>query len=189
MSHRLSAPSAQPDDKRRHARLVLWVAGIIALVGLVGGGIASAHLTSSLSDYDAPSAAVVAAQHQIQRVTGANPEEGYLVVVRTATPITTSSAVPSRVAAVVSTLRARPRGEERVLDYATTGDSSMISSNGKLTTVVATVGAINEQKAVTALQNTVPAQPLAQDQHFAPVAPPSGRRPDRIGLLSGPWAG
>ena len=130
MSHRLSAPSAQPDGKRRHARLVLWLAGIIALVGLVGGGIASAHLTSSLSDYDAPSSAVVAAQHQIQRVTGANPEEGYLVVVRTATPITTSSAVPSRVAAVVSILRARPE-VKRVLDYATTGDSSMISSNGK----------------------------------------------------------
>ena len=158
MSHRLSAPSAQPDDKRRHARLVLWVAGIIALVGLVGGGIASAHLTSSLSDYDAPSAAVVAAQHQIQRVTGANPEEGYLVVVRTATPITTSSAVPSRVGAVVSILRARPE-VKRVLDYATTGDPSMISSNGKLTTVVATVGAINEQKAVTALQKAIAAQP------------------------------
>jgi uncharacterized membrane protein YdfJ with MMPL/SSD domain len=158
MSHRLSAPSAQPDDKRRHARLVLWVAGIIALVGLVGGGIASAHLTSSLSDYDAPSSAVVAAQHQVQRVTGANPEEGYLVVVRTATPITTSSAVPSRVGAVVSILRARPE-VKRVLDYATTGDPSMISSNGKLTTVVATVGAVNEQKAVTALQKAIAAQP------------------------------
>jgi RND superfamily putative drug exporter len=158
MSHRLSAPPTQSDDKRRHARLVLWLAGIIALVGLLGGGIASAHLTSSLSDYDAPSSAVVAAQHQVQRVTGANPEEGYLVVVRTAMPITTSSAVPSRVGAVVSILRARPE-VKRVLDYATTGDPSMISSNGKLTTVVATIGAVNEQKAVTALQKAIAAQP------------------------------
>ena len=124
----------------------------------MGGGIASAHLTSSLSDYDAPGSAVVLAQHQIQRVTGANPEEGYLVVVRTATPITTSSAVPARVASVVSILRARPE-VKRVLDYANTGDRSMISSNGKLTTVVATVGAVNEQKAVTALQKAIAAQP------------------------------
>ena len=79
-------------DTRRRARLVLWAAGAIALLGLVGGGIASSHLTSSLSDYDAPSSAVVLAQHQIQRVTGSNPEEGYIVVVRTAAPISASSA-------------------------------------------------------------------------------------------------
>ena len=35
----------------------------------------------------------------------------------------------------------------------------MISSNGTLTTVVATVGAVNEQKAVTALQKSIVAQP------------------------------
>ena len=158
MSHRPSTPRSPSGDKRRHARLVLWLAGAIALIGLVGGGIASAHLTSSLSDYDAPGSAVVLAQHQIQRVTGANPEEGYIVVVRTAAPITTSSVVPARVASVVSILRARPEVKS-VLDYATTGDRSMISSNGTLTTVVATVGAVNEQKAVTALQKSIAAQP------------------------------
>jgi RND superfamily putative drug exporter len=146
------------EDKRRHARLVLWVAGAIAVIGLLGGGIASTHLTSSLSDYDAPSSAVVQAQHQIQRVTGSNPEEGYIVVVRTAAPITASSVVPARVASVVSILRARPEVES-VLDYADTGDRSMISSNGTLTTVVTTVGAVNEQKAVTALQKSIAAQP------------------------------
>lgn len=40
-------------NKSRRARLVLWVAGAIALLSLVDGGIASSHLTSSLSDYDA----------------------------------------------------------------------------------------------------------------------------------------
>jgi uncharacterized membrane protein YdfJ with MMPL/SSD domain len=145
-------------DTRRRARLVLWAAGVIALLGLVGGGIASSHLTSSLSDYDAPSSAAVLAQHQIQRVTGSNPEEGYVVVVRTAAPITTSSAVPARVAAVVSILRARPEVKS-VLEYANTANPSMISSNGTLTTVVATVGAVNEQKAVTALEKSIAAQP------------------------------
>ena len=145
-------------DTRRRARLVLWAAGAIALLGLVGGGIASSHLTSSLSDYDAPSSAVVLAQHQIQRVTGSNPEEGYIVVVRTAAPISASSAAPARVASVVSILRARPEVKS-VLDYANTANPSMISSNGTLTTVVATVGAVNEQKAVAALQKSIAAQP------------------------------
>ena len=158
MSHRRSTPTLSSGDTRRHARVVLWAAGVIALVSLVGGGIASAHLTSSLSDYDAPGSAAVAAQQQIQRATGANPEEGYLVVVRTAAPIDTSSAVPARVASVVSILRARPEVRS-VLDYATTGDPSMISDHGTLTTVVATVGAVNEQKAAAALQNSLDAQP------------------------------
>jgi RND superfamily putative drug exporter len=145
-------------DKRRRARLILWLAGIIILIGLIGGGAASAHLTSSLSDYDAPGSAVVLAQQQIQRVTGSNPEEGYIVVVRTAAPISTFSGLPARVASVVSILRARPEVKS-VLDYANTGNRSMISSNGTLTAVVATVGAVNEQKAVTALKASIAARP------------------------------
>ena len=113
MSQSPSLANGPTADTRRRARLVLWAAGVIALLGLVGGGIASSHLTSSLSDYDAPSSAVVLAQHQIQRVTGSNPEEGYVVVVRTAAPITASSAVPARVASVVVDPPGPPRGQER----------------------------------------------------------------------------
>jgi uncharacterized membrane protein YdfJ with MMPL/SSD domain len=145
-------------DGRRRARLVLWAAGVVALLGLVGGGIASSHLTSSLSDYDAPGSGVVLAQHQIQRATGANPEEGYEVVVRTATPIGASSPVPARVATVVALLRARPE-VKKVLDYASTGDPSMISKGGDVTVVVATVGAVEEKQAVTALQAAIAAHP------------------------------
>jgi uncharacterized membrane protein YdfJ with MMPL/SSD domain len=158
MNHRSSTPRPPSGEKQRRARLVLWIAGAIALIGLVGGGIASAHLTSSLSDYDAPGSAVVLAQHQIQQVTGANPEEGYVVVVRTAAPINATSDVPPRVASVISILRDRPE-VKRVLDYANTGDPSMISSNGRLTTVVATVGTVQEQQAVTAVQKAIAARP------------------------------
>ena len=143
---------------RRRARVVLWAAGIAAIVGLAAGGIASSHLTSSLSDYDAPGSAVVLAQHQIQRATGANPEEGYEVVVRTAAPIGAGSPLPSRVGAVVALLRARPE-VKNVYDYANTGDSAMISGNGKLTVVVASVGNVQEKQAVTALQSALAAQP------------------------------
>ena len=65
-------PKSESSPARRRARLVLWAAGVATIVGLAAGGIASAHLTSSLSDYDAPGSAVVLAQHQIQRATGAN---------------------------------------------------------------------------------------------------------------------
>src|SRR5471032_1558242 len=98
MSHNPLLADGTSADKRRRARVVLWAAGVVALLGLLGGGIGSAHLTSSLSDYDAPGSAVVLAQHQIQRVTGANPEEGYEIVVRTASPISAASPLPSRVA-------------------------------------------------------------------------------------------
>jgi uncharacterized membrane protein YdfJ with MMPL/SSD domain len=150
-----SSPEA---DTRRRARSVLWAAGAIAFLGLVGGGIASSHLTSSLSDYDAPGSAVVLAQHQIQRATGANPEEGYEVVIRTAAPIDASSPLPSRVVSVVNLLRARPEVKS-ILDYANTGDATMISKGGNLTVVVATVGAVQEKQAVTALQKAIAGQP------------------------------
>jgi len=150
--------STSTQGTRRRARLVLWAAGAIALLGLVGGGIASSHLTSSLSDYDAPGSAVVLAQHQIQRATGANPEEGYEVVVRTAAPIGVNSPLPSKVATVVALLRARPE-VKNVYDYANTGDSTMISGTRNLTVVVATVGTAQEKQAVTALEHALAAQP------------------------------
>jgi uncharacterized membrane protein YdfJ with MMPL/SSD domain len=131
---------------------------VIALLSLVGGGIGSAHLTSSLSDYDAPGSAVVLAQHAIQRVTGANPEEGYEVVVRTGSTIGASSPLPSRVKEIVALLHARPEVKQ-VFDYANTGDASMIAKDGNLTVVVATVGAVQEKQAVSALQLAIAAQP------------------------------
>ena len=149
---------SESSPARRRARLVLWAAGVATIVGLAAGGIASAHLTSSLSDYDAPGSAVVLAQHQIQRATGANPEEGYEVVVRTPAPIAANSPLPARVGTVVDLLRARPEVKQ-VLDYANTRDSTMISRSGDLTVVVATVGNVNEKQAVSDLEKTIAVQP------------------------------
>ena len=157
MSRNRSLSKGSSVDRRRRARFVLYAAAAIAVLGLAGGKIALPHLTSSLSDYDAPGSAVVLAQHAIQRATGANPEEGYEVVVRTAAPIGESSPVPTRVATVVALLRARPEVKS-VLDYANTGDSTMISKDGMFTVIVATVGDVQEQKAVTALEHAIAAQ-------------------------------
>lgn len=157
MSKKSSSGKAAPPEQRRRARLVLWVTGVIAIVGLAGGGIASSHLTSSLSDYDAPGSAVVLAQHQIQRVTGTNPEEGYVIVVRTASKIDATSPLPSRVAAILAILQARPE-VKKVYDYANSGPS-MISHGGNLTVIVATVGNVQEKQAVTALQAAIAAHP------------------------------
>ena len=68
MSQKPSLSRGPSVEHRRRARVVLWAAGAIALLGLVGGALAFPHLTSSLSDYDAPGSAVVLAQHQLQRV-------------------------------------------------------------------------------------------------------------------------
>jgi RND superfamily putative drug exporter len=158
MSKKSTSGKAASPQLRRRARLVLWLTGVIALVALGGGGIASAHLTSSLSDYDAPGSAVVLAQHQIQRATGANPEEGYEIVVRTGSTISEASPLPSRVSTVIALLRARPEVKS-VYDYANTKDPTMISTSGDFTVVVATVGNVQEKQAVTALQAAIAAQP------------------------------
>jgi uncharacterized membrane protein YdfJ with MMPL/SSD domain len=163
MTEAFTASAGPTVARRRRARRVLGVAGILALLGLVGGGVASTHLTSSLSDYDAPGSGVVLAQQALQRATGADPEEGYEVVVRTPAPISVASPLPARVATVVSLLQARPEVTS-VLDYADTGDRSMISGDGTLTVVVATVGAVQEQKAVTALQKAFAAEPSLQGE-------------------------
>ena len=53
----------------------------------------------------------------------------------------------------------RPTEVKRVLDYANTGDPTMISDGGNLTVVVATVGAVQEKQAVTALQHAIDTHP------------------------------
>jgi putative drug exporter of the RND superfamily len=158
MSKKSTSEISAPPEQRRRARRLLWLTGVIAFVALAGGGVASAHLTSSLSDYDAPGSAVVLAQHQIQRATGANPEEGYEIVVRTASTISATSPLPSRVSTIIAILRARPE-VKNVFDYANTGDASMISRSGTFTVIVATVGNVQEKQAVSALQAAIAAKP------------------------------
>ena len=164
------ASKSLPLEDGEHG-LVLWAAGVATIVGLAAGGIASSHLTSSLSDYDAPGSAVVLAQHQIQRATGANPEEGYEVVVRTAAPI--GARRPCRREWRRSwPFSGRARRSSSVLDYANTGDSTMISKDGDFTVVVATVG----ERAGEAGRHRPRAAPLRRNLRSRAI-PGSGGRP------------
>src|ERR1700728_3097711 len=145
-------------EKRRRARSVLIVAGVLAIAGLIGGGKAESHLTSSLSDYEVPGSPVALAQSQVQRLTGANPDQTYEVVVRTTTPMKITSPLPARVATVIAVLKGRPE-VKGVLDYADTFDPAMISKSGTYTAVLATVGVVHESQAVAALQRALAGQP------------------------------
>jgi uncharacterized membrane protein YdfJ with MMPL/SSD domain len=145
-------------DRRRRSRSVLIVAGVLALVGFVGGGIAEPHLTSSLSDYEVPGSPVALAQSQIERWTGANPDQIYEVVVHTTAPMKLTSPLPARVKTVIAVLKARPE-VKGILDYADTFDRAMISKSGTYTAVLATVGVVHEAQAVAALQRALAAQP------------------------------
>jgi len=157
---------------------VLWAAGIAAIVGLAAGGIASSHLTSSLSDYDArlssgPGATSDPACHRREpgrrvRVWFARrPHRGRL-------------ALPSRVGAVVALLRARPE-VKNVYDYAIR-DSTMISGNGSSRS-----SSLRWQRAGEAsrhsLQNALAAQPALKGNTW--LGAHYRRRPDRRGVLSG----
>jgi len=76
------------------------------------------------------------AQHQIQRVTGANPEEGYIVVVRTARR-SPPPRFSRRVASVVSILRSAQRSSAS--STTPTPGTEHDLEQRDLTTVVATV--------------------------------------------------
>ena len=106
-------------------------------------------MTGSTTDPDAPAPhrVLIAEDEALIRLDLAEMlrEEGYEVVVRTPAPIAANSPLPARVGTVVGLLRARPEVKQ-VLDYANTGDSTMISRHGDLTVVVATVGNVNEKQ-------------------------------------------
>ena len=126
MSQQSFVVPASVTDQRRRARFVLWAAGVIAFLGLVGGGIASSHLTSSLSDYDAPGISRRAGPAPTAAGDGRQSRRGIRGGRAHSGTHHGASPLPARVASVVALLRARPE-VRNVLDYANTGDRSMIS--------------------------------------------------------------
>ncbi|MDQ2723900.1 MAG: hypothetical protein M3Y36_00105 [Actinomycetota bacterium] len=97
-------------------RKVLVAAATFVVVGLVVGDAATSRLSSGESDYLPPSSSVATAYHQVQRATGADQQEGYVLLVRLPGQVEPGAAPPLVVADVARVLRAQ-RGVLSVADY------------------------------------------------------------------------
>ncbi|SEK59225.1 MMPL family transporter [Streptacidiphilus jiangxiensis] len=145
--------------RRRLALLAALV--LLVLAGAVGGSLQQ-KLTNGASDYDDPSGANVAARQTIQRATGIDPQQGYVLLVRSDEKLTADSAAPAAVAEAVKVLKARPEVKQ-VLDFADSKMPTLISTDGHSTAVVAELGPLpspGDVDAVKALQAAVAADPL-----------------------------
>ena len=146
---------------RRRRLMLLASLVLLVLAGAVGSSLQQS-LTNGASDYDDPGGGNVAARAVIQRATGIDPEQGYVLLVRGTAPLTASSPVPAAVADAVALLKARPEVKQ-VLDYSSSRQSALISEDGLSTVVVAEVGPLPspaDVHAVDALQKAVAADPL-----------------------------
>ena len=142
----------------RERRRVIIAAALVSLIALGIGGSLSGQLTSGLNDYDDPSSPTVAAQNAVYKATGIDPEQGFLLLVRTSMPLTVGSAPPAVVQDAASVLRSQP-GVKAVLDYQTTGDPRMIARDGMSTYLIGEVGQVDEKNATSQLQGKIAADP------------------------------
>ncbi|WP_106396564.1 MMPL family transporter [Actinocorallia populi] len=147
---------------RSRPRRALAFGALLLVLGVVSGGVVYPRLTASLADYDDPGSPVVAAQESMQRATGANPQQGYVVVVRSDVPLEVSAAPPPAVVKARELLEGRPE-VTGVLDYTTARDPSLISRDGRSTYLVAGVGEVTEKEAVADLRDAVEADPVLRD--------------------------
>ena len=145
--------------RRRLALLASLV--LLVLAGAIGSSLQQ-HLTNGASDYDDPGGGNVFARSVIQQATGVDPEQGYVLVVRTTAPLTADAPVPAAVADAIRVLKARPEVKQ-VLDYSDSHQPALIAKGGLSTAVVAEVGSLPapaDANAVAALQRTIAADPL-----------------------------
>lgn len=150
------------------ARVARWPKLIVAFMALMlvaAAGLSlglSSRLTSGWSDWDDPGAANVHARQTIERATGINAQQGYVLLVRLSRPIRANSSMPARVRAAVAVLQQRPevRG---VVDYRTTRNGVLISRNGRQTLVLGRVGSVKENKVVPQLERQIRGDPVLAD--------------------------
>lgn len=129
----------------------LAVAGVAASAAVVASSWLPNHLSSALSDYSDPGSQSSAAMHRVYAATGVDEEEGFVVLVRLDQPLSPIAPLPPRVGAVEDVLRSEA-GVVQVIDYSTTHDPAMISSDGRSTYVVGAVGHVDERALTADLQ-------------------------------------
>lgn len=147
----------------RRPRRLLLVVGVLVLVALGIGGSSLSRMTMGLDDYDDPGSASVKVLRNVEQATGADLEQGYVVLVKTDHPIDPNSPQrPEVVQRAIDVLKER-REVKSVMDYASLKDSRMIADGGKETYLVATVSSFKPgdapKRAVDALQATIDHDP------------------------------
>ncbi|MCX4588126.1 MMPL family transporter [Streptomyces sp. NBC_01481] len=139
----------------RRPRRLLIVVGVLVLVALGIGGSSLSKMTMGLDDYDDQSSSSVKVLKDVEQATGADLEQGYVVLVKTDHPIDPHSLQrPEVVQRAIDVLKERPEVKS-VMDYASLKDSRMLAGDGEETYLVATVSSFKPgdapKKAVNAL--------------------------------------
>jgi RND superfamily putative drug exporter len=143
----------------RQRKIVLALGALLMIVaGALSLGLRD-RLTSGWSDWDDPAAANVATRNTIERATGIDTQQGYVLLVHTSGRIDLSAPAPPVVQAADDLLSKLPE-VRRVADYQSAHNSALISKDGRSTVVVGEVGKVTENKVVPRLEQAVRSDPL-----------------------------
>lgn len=146
-----------------YPRAVLLITGlVVAGAGLLSVGLQS-QLSSGWSDFDDPASANVQARHVITEATGIDPQQGYVLLVRSPQRLDAAEPPPPSVRAAAEVLRARPEVRE-VLDYASGQLPGLISADGHVAVLYARTGSVIETDVFSALRAEIERQPLLAGQ-------------------------
>lgn len=138
----------------RHRRLILSIAGVIAIVAAGLSLSLHPHLTSGWTDWDDPGSANVQARHTIENATGVSPQQGYALLVHADQRLDGAVPPPPVVRAAIDVLRGRPEVRQ-VIDYYSTRNPALISADGHSTVVIGQVGQVTENKVVPQLEEQI----------------------------------
>lgn len=158
--------SALGSALHRRRIAVLLLALLVTVLATAYGGSVSEKLSNGLSDYDDPGGGNVVARETIAEATGVDPQQGYLLLVRTDESLKANTAPPAAVKAAGELLRSRPEVKD-VIDYSSDAGSALISKDGRSTVVVGAVRTMSYQESVDAeeeLQQAIKDSPALKDR-------------------------
>jgi RND superfamily putative drug exporter len=149
-----TAFDAYAEFVNRHRRLILGVAGVVAIVAAAFSLSLHPRLTSGWSDWDDPGSANVQARQTIEHATGISPQQGYALLVHSDQRLDPAAPPPPVVNEAIQVLRGRPEVRQ-VLDYHSTRNPALISADGRSTVVMGQVGQVVENKVVPQLEKQI----------------------------------
>ncbi|WP_329015140.1 MMPL family transporter [Streptomyces sp. NBC_00690] len=158
--------SALGSALHRRRVAVLLLALLVTVLATAYGGSVSEKLSNGLSDYDDPGGGNVVARETIAKATGVDPQQGYLLLVRTDESLKPGVAPPATVKAAVELLRSRSEVKD-VIDYSSAAGTGLISKDGRSTVVVGAVRTMEYQESVDAekaIQEAIKDDPVLKDR-------------------------